>query len=112
MLTMYGGSDDLVELEGIVVDEISMFGDGVVVTVGDPETGGVLVKWRYAQGPGSTWSAEINMFDEGVPVPWMVSVKHRIKREEVGYSVVVSIDCPKGTPVSWAARNDDGEEVE
>ena len=54
MLTIYGGSDDLVELEGIVRDELDT--SDVVITVGWPDGDpskdldpqGVRVRMQYA----------------------------------------------------------------
>lgn len=114
MLRIYGASDDLVELEGIVDQELGCYGVAKI-RVGTDE-GGVDVLMAYApfRGGGGTWAAMLAPLDEGVPIPWPVAIKHRERRGEVEYSVVVEIDCPTGTPVSrergpWKQFIDGGE---
>lgn len=64
----------------------------------DPSpTGGIHVRMRYGRFGVGCWSAEVCQIDEDVPIPWPVSIKHGGR----GYSVVVEIDAPDGTPVRW-----------
>jgi len=120
MLKIYGASDDLVELEGIGelvrkcpecghdIDEPSRavvghssgeFGSGdlMVVVGGVDGAPGIRVRVRYGRFGVGCWSAEVCQIDEDVPIPWPVSIKHSVR----GYSVVVEIDAPDGTPVRW-----------
>lgn len=105
MLKIYGASDDLVELEGCVEDEIDCYDKWVQITVGYPEaehgraSQGVKVIMRYAPKwvNAGVWSAEIFPIDEDVEIPWPV----KVELSERKYSAQVVIDCPEGTPVTW-----------
>lgn len=105
MLKIYGASDDLVELEGCVEDEIGCYDKWVEITVGYTEaepgrdTQGVKVIMRYAPkwADAGVWTAEVFPLDEGVEIPWPV----KIELSERKYSAQVVIDCPDGTPVKW-----------
>jgi hypothetical protein len=98
MLKIYGASDDLVEIEGIVSEELGAYDKPRVVTVGDRETGGCVVVAEYAvENRAGVWSMSVSQIDEDVPIPWPVSIA-----VEHGYSVAVVIDCPSGTKVRFA----------
>ena len=67
MLKIYGASDDLVEIEGHVVDEIDCYDSNVILTVGwlDEKTPqasrGLYVIMRYSPSHlgNGCWSAEL-----------------------------------------------------
>jgi len=102
MLRIYGASDDLVEIEGIVSDELGAYERARTITVGDT-SGGVVVRVEYAvANRAGVWSVAFEPIDEDVPIPWPISVKLNAIRDGRGYSTEASIDCPAGTPVSWA----------
>ena len=98
-LKIYGHSDDLVEIDGDVRDEVDCYDKGVNLVVGRAEAiegknaEGLRVGMRY--GKGGCWEARISPIDEDVPCPWPVSVT--VER----YTAVVTIDCPPGTPIAW-----------
>lgn len=97
MIDIYGASDDLVEIDGDVWDEVS---PGTTITIGNSQRG-VIVRMRYCQN--GTWRASVAMIDEGVPM-FPVSV---IEAAPGGYpnprsySVMVRVDCPEGTLVRY-----------
>ena len=123
MIRIYGASDDLIEIEGITGgnagdNHLELNGDRAVLIFGD-KTGGVCVVMKYhdirmipdrSEGHGC-WSAQIVQIDEGIPIPWPVTLKHRHRlnwrrlpdgRDEecdgpVAYSVLVEIDAPADT---------------
>lgn len=105
MLKIYGASDDLVEIEGHVEDEIDCYNTSVVVTVGWKEAApgrdaqGLHVKMTFAPKWTETgvWTAELSPLDEDVEIPWPVYVKLGGR----GYSAEVLIDCPDDVPVTW-----------
>ena len=95
MITVYGYSDDLVEMEGHpqMTDE---FGGETALIFGNKDFGGVRIEMRYA-GPG-VWAATIQQLDEGVPIPWDIRVKHAMDSYHMnrpGYTVLVEIDIPE-----------------
>jgi hypothetical protein len=99
MLRIYGASDDLVELEGIVDEEIP--GDDVTITVGELGfEGGLTVRALYGR-INACWEMAVGLLDEDEPIPWPVTVTHK------GYTVTVEISCPDGTKVSWEAPDAD-----
>lgn len=105
MLKIYGASDDLVEIEGSIEDEINCYDASVEFTVGYPEPApgrniqGVKIIMRYAPkwANAGVWTAEIFPIDEDIDIPWPVS----ITLSERGYSAQVLVDCPIDTPVKW-----------
>jgi hypothetical protein len=101
MLRIYGASDDLVEIEGDHNDE---FEEGDVIIIGQREASagvsayGVQVRMTYGLAKwntGATWAADIAPMDDGAEMPWPVTVG----LAERGYSALVEVACPKGTPV-------------
>lgn len=117
---IYGASDDLIEIEGGVSEELNRVrSPQATVTFGRRGTdadaghddGGVIVKIRYAPKWHSdgVWTAEIAQLGDEVPIPWPVSVRHGMRTnyengrpvQGTGYSVIVRVECPAGTPVSW-----------
>lgn len=106
MITIYGTSDDLVEIEGDVNGEV---GPNRTITIGD-EKQGLRIKFQYAVGPksGAVWRGSIEQIDEGIPI-FPVTVGEHVAAwrgpEERSYSVKFTIDCPPGTPVTVGKRN-------
>lgn len=106
MLEIYGASDDLVELEGHISDEIDCYDRNVVITVGrinvdSPQASrGVYVIMRYSPSylNNGCWTAEIAPLEENAGIPWPIKVELEPNRR---YSVLVKIDCPNDVPVSW-----------
>ena len=105
MIILYGASDDLVEIEGDVQEEIGCYEKAVLVTIGRPEVDlgqnayGVQVRMSYGDEAG-VWAARIAPIDEDVPIPWPVRVS------AWGYSAHVVVECPPGTPVTWRVERD------
>lgn len=97
MLKISGASDDIIDLKGIVNDEVN--GDGANIIVGKPDASegedafGVRVKMRYAKG--GIWAATIEPLGDDVKCPWPITVSIE------NYSAVVTIDCPEGTEVTY-----------
>lgn len=112
----YGGSDDLIELEGVSVgpnqpsdDTVSWVATGNLRDVdeigGDKqrflvgrEDEGVLVTVSYEHG---VWAVMVSQVDEKVPIPWAITIEHhpQHRHHSIGYSVLATIGCPPGTPV-------------
>lgn len=127
MIRIYGGSDDLVEIEGLDLveesdddddrdddgpvagltraaarpDEIPCYDSTVEIAIGG-EKGGVVVTMDYGE-PG-VWSAQIRQIAEDVPVPWPVRIgpPGGARHKTWGYSVCVEIDAPDNIPVKVA----------
>lgn len=108
MIEIYGSSDDIVCHNGNGEwDEIGCYDEDVLLRIGDKK-GGLYVEMSYGKGQGATWTAKVEQIDEGVPIPWDVSISHNMRGEEVGYSVRMKIDCPEGTPFDHVnARSED-----
>ena len=100
-IEIYGASDDLVEVEvgGRPFEEIGCYGKDVHIVVGHERASpgsnasGIRVWMHYTDL--AVWAATILQIDEGIPIPWKVTVGSD------DYSVLVRIDCPDGTPISW-----------
>lgn len=98
MLRIYGASDDLVEIEGDVSEELGARDRQRTITIGD-DKGGLRVIAKYAPGSRAVWRLSVEPIDEEVPIPWPVHVE----LAEPGYSCAVVVDCPPGTPVAFGA---------
>jgi hypothetical protein len=107
MITIYGASDDLVEVSGCEgADEFNVYGDGKLLWRGDfvaPDDGKLRV---YAIYDGC-WHFSVGQVDEGVPLPgWPLKIRQGgIK--EAPYSAVLEIDAPDGTRIRnvWPTRD-------
>lgn len=123
MIRIYGASDDLVEIEGITGgnagdDHLELDANNAVIILGDKVTGGVLIGVRYSdptlapdreEGAGC-WAVQVSPLENGVPIPWPVTIRHRVKPGHVGterragtpdrvlYTAVAEIDAPADTP--------------
>jgi len=104
MLRIYGHSDDCVEIEGDVNDEIGAFERARVITIGG-EGEGVIVRAAYApDSSAGVWRLSVELVEEGVPCPWPIRIEPRHS-----YSQQIVIDCPPGTPVGFDDDNGDDE---
>jgi len=105
-IRIYGASDDLVEIEGDVTDEVN---PGSSITVGTAAAG-VVVKMRYGKRKGAAvWEAVVGQIDEGVPIPWAVTISGLASQGDNrdhprDYTAIVDIACPPGTPVRHGGK--------
>lgn len=111
MIRIYGASDDLVEVEADdgTGDEIGSYEQETTILVGTIKAG-VVVRFTYGPrvgeiGAGGTWQARIDLVDEDIRFPWKVGVD----TSERGYSPVIVIDCPNGTPWRVLGQRKDAE---
>ena len=110
MVRIWGASDDLVELEGIRLDgkrshvlggstdEIGCFNCSIRILIGDAK-GGCVVTMRYGVRDTACWGARLDPIDEDVPCPWGVRIKFNEIPLTRGYSTIVEVDAPNGTPI-------------
>lgn len=95
-ITIYGASDDLVEVTGHIDDEFGVGSNGV--WEGEliaPSGEGLRVSIVYTSA--GTWSAGIAPLDEDVPLPlWPVG----LEVAETGYSTAIGITVPEGTTLT------------
>lgn len=97
MITIYGASDDCVEVEGCEgADEFYTPGQGAwqgdLVAPGGTEQ--LRVRAEYDPDGSGCWVISVSQTDESVPFPaWGTSVE----QHPSGYSTLVSIDAPAGT---------------
>jgi hypothetical protein len=122
-MKIYGASDDLVEFEGCSLerdedkdgpyiglvmeadDEIDCYDKKLSIEIGQVEAKegqnahGVRVVMVYASKDhdAGVWEARISPLDEDVGCPWPVRVAFGPPSR--GYSAVVEIDAPVGTPI-------------
>ena len=92
-IRIYGGSDDLVEVEGCKgADEFGAPLSGGRLWRGDliaPDGGSLRVHMIY----DGCWHVAVGQVDDGVPLPaWPL----RFETEQ-GYSTVLVVDAPEGT---------------
>lgn len=102
MIRIYGHSDDCIEIEGDVDEELGAYSRPRCITVGG-EDGGVEVWVEYApeRTKGAVWHFTIGLIDEDVPCPWPIRIEPKH-----GYSQQAVIDCPAGTPVDFGEEDD------
>lgn len=93
MLRIYGASDDCIEIEGDVEGELYADRDGKAVLLVGEERAGLVVTVRYAPRDAAVWQVGVEPVDEAVPMPWSARV------EVQGYTAVLVVECPPGTPV-------------
>jgi len=82
-------------------DEIGAYNKIVTFVIGD-DKGGVAVDLEFEES--GIWSAKFHQLgvgDDGVPIPWPITVFHG---DDDTNSVVVYVDCPNGTPVKVKKR--------
>ena len=106
-LRIYGHSDDNVEIEGWLREEIGCYDEPVRIEIGSPMSGGIAVVAEYAAGHrgGATWSIAFAPLDEEVPCPW--DVEFDPEGNGKGYSFGLIVHCPKGTPIrAWVGEKE------
>ena len=107
-LTIYGASDDLIEMEGVPgADEFGAWGNGEGGIRGSFVLGGQM-RILAIYGKRGCWSFALGQVDEGIPFPdWPIRIKQNLIRGEVGYSTQVEIDVPDGVGIVREDRSDD-----
>lgn len=101
MIRIYGGSDDLVEIEGDYNEELNVeMNKWMPITIGD-EKGGLLVHVGYGLlSRNGVWEICVEQIDEDVPIPWLVTIGVAPQ----GYSTLLTVNCPRGTPIQWGTE--------
>lgn len=94
MLKFYGASDDLVEIDGDIREEIGCYEKPVRFRLGDVR-GGCFVIMQYAVDDDSdgVWRGSVEQITEDTPIPWPITIGVE------NYSVTVNVDCPAATPI-------------
>lgn len=103
MIRIYGYSDDLIEIEGNVRNEVS---PGRTFLIGDDKRG-VKVRMKYGMMKDSAgvWGCSIEQVGEYVPLFPITIDEAEVNGTNTGsYSVRVTIDCPTGTPVRYGKK--------
>lgn len=109
MIEISGHSDDVVSVRESrePADRGMVWADEVkpnhTILVGT-EKAGVMVTMFYAPGKARTWAARVHQIDEGILIPWPVTITNANAAtpavpDRKSYSVLVQIACPVGTPV-------------
>lgn len=101
-LTIYGASDDLIEVEGIERGEIGCWDQRVDFEIGTVDGGGYEVGMWHDGKIG--WQVQLGLLadKDDVPIPWSM----RVELSERGYSLAVIVDCPAGTRVVAKKRGE------
>lgn len=98
MITIYGASDDLVEVGGCKgADEFGVPGVEWSAELIAPDGSQMAVYARY-EGNGC-WSVGASQVDEDIPfAPWPVTIRAaQAGADEPHYSAAMDIDAPEGT---------------
>lgn len=100
-IRIYGASDDLLEIDGDVQEELACFDKEAVVTIQDgnqPRAPGVRVIGQYAPGKvgAAVWRLGVEPIDEDIPIPWPVSIGMKD-----GYSPIVTVECSANVIVRY-----------
>jgi hypothetical protein len=108
MITIYGASDDLVEVDGCEgADEFNVYGeDGKVHWHGDFTGPGATEQLRVHAIYDGCWHFSVGQVDEDVKLPpWPLVIRQGTKSEECDYSAVLLIDAPEQTRLTniWPA---------
>lgn len=100
---IYGCSDDLVEFEGDIHGEAGS--DSIEISIGPPGRCALVEFWYARPGTSSgVWECSIRQNDEGEPLPGTFTIRrcdNTGRRGEAGYSVVLEVEVPDGTPVVY-----------
>ncbi|WP_141576074.1 hypothetical protein [Actinomadura sp. WMMA1423] len=120
MITIYGASDDLIEVAGCEgADEFNVYGSdamGPVMWHGDliaPSGAAMRVHVLY----DGCWHVAIGQVDESIPLPdWPTQIRQHTGGmfpgdRPISYSVVLTVEAPEGTRLEniWPADEQDGE---
>lgn len=101
LLSFYGASDDLCEIEGYREGEPDEFSPDYpdntgIVEIRVPDTDeGLCVNWLFNQE--GLWSVGISQLREGVPLPlweWTYITPKRYKEETYGHTVKLQMAVP------------------
>lgn len=95
-VTIYGASDDLVEVEGIEgADEFNCDGHwkGVIES---PDGGTALVYVDYRDN--GTWTVTLGQYEEGWHLPFAITLGTAMGM--CSYSTVAQIEVPEGSKIS------------
>ena len=100
MITIYGASDDLVEVEGCEdADEFDVYGEGRLLWRGDFVAPGSHARQQmrvYGIYDGC-WHFSAGQVDESVPLPtWPLTIRQGTAPEHAEYTTVLAIDAPVG----------------
>jgi hypothetical protein len=97
VITIYGASDDCVEVEGCEgADEFSVSGKGQWQSdlVGPGGTEQLRVRAEWDPDGSGCWVISLSQTDESVPFPaW----GNGVEQHPNGYSTMVIVDAPEGT---------------
>ena len=96
MIRIHGMSDDLVEIDGSVRDEICVINKPAIITITDAIGQGCRVIAEYAPGAAAVWRLAVEQLDEDGVLPWAVRFVPLH-----AYSLQVEIDCPDTVTVEW-----------
>lgn len=98
-IRIFGASDDLVEIDGYVREEIDAIGEPVTIEVGDEAHGGVsvLVNHTAEHGWAICCTQMLDASDyEPCPIPWPVTLRTKTDDDPdwyPDYSPILEIDC-------------------
>ncbi len=98
MLKIYGCSDDLVEVEGILDEEIGCYDNAVEFTISD-DNGGIRVLVSYDNFGDGCWSFKVTNLADGLPLPFPVRFEN-----EHDYSLALVVDCGFDACVDFELR--------
>lgn len=111
MITIYGASDDLIEVEGCVnADEINHYGSGpwsAVLRCGDESM--KVHAWFTREGQWAVGVSQDGLApgaEEGNGLPWPITIRQGTDAE-CCYSAVLLVDAPEGTELILPEGDDD-----
>ena len=115
MITIYGYSDDLVEVEGLGTDlEFNVYDEhwqGDLVAPGGSVAESMRVHCWY--GDSGCWQVGVGQTDESAQLPpWPVTIAQKPHDDpgSPGYSALLSIDAPEGTTLTNVKPEPEGDE--
>jgi hypothetical protein len=101
MITIYGASDDLVEVDGCEgADEFNVYPKGAraVAWQGNLAAPGEAECLRVHLVYDGCWHVGVGQVDEEVSMPpWPLTIRQGVNGAESDYSAVLLIDAPAGT---------------
>ena len=109
MISIYGASDDLVEIDaGTKSDEVGCYDKPVTITVTDAAGHGARFIVEYAPEHASSgkavWRIGVEPLDEDVPMPWPITMKLGGR----GYSAVAQIAAiPEAVTITHDGARDE-----
>jgi hypothetical protein len=96
-IRFYGASDDLLEIEGAIDDEVSDVGGRIEVMLTGPVFGAMIVRAEYTKD--GVWLLGCSQADEDHALPWPVRIEPGTVAT-CGYSVVLVVDAPDGAELT------------